>query len=255
MTWDLKAGDTAISIGATALPEVRTFRGMDITNRGLSPRAGSLSCTLVARRLAVGDTLVLEDLAGEVVWRGRARAVPDTVDQRLNVLRVAVEAAGPIAEIVAIRAGFSIPFHTNITVDAAINLILDVVGFSAASRDIGSSPRMLTRWWLDPSETPWSAILTLLRTAGPNARIGEDLQGRVVFRDEPLPAAASRTLRSRITATPENTIISRKEDESDGLDRVVNDVTLDLKLDPWGDTGNREPVGRPAMGRRFKRDE
>ena len=150
----------------------------------------------------------------------------------MNDLRYGLQGDGIIARVTAANPGFTTPVYTNLSVNAAIGHVLDAIDLPAADRDIGTSSRILARWWLAADVAPWDAILRLGRTAGPRARIYESAQGRVVFRDVALPLAAAHTAAGRNRAGATDAIVSRLERVESGIDRIVNSVATDVFAEP-----------------------
>ena len=226
MTWSLRAGVAQTQIADVALDNARARRGLNIGRDTLVPRAGSLSATLVAPRAAINDEITLQTGAGNNVWSGQIYKLNQTVDRGLNAIRYQLDASGIIARIVALVGGISTTAYPDISVDAAIGHLLDAAGVTAAERDIGSSARMLSLWSFEEGQAVWPELLRLTRTAGPRARIYEDAQGRIVFRDEPLPATPAYVARGRYGSVSSGALVSRLLDVDPGFDRIVNSITL-----------------------------
>ena len=240
MTWRLRAGAARTEIGEQTLPRASAQRGMRLGNRGLTPGSGVLAVTLEQDLLRLGEDLQLATLAGDNVWTGEVYQVAQTVDRSINQLRYEVEAQGAISRLVAVEPGAITDIYENLSVDAAIGHLLDAAGVTAAERDIGPSPRMLQRWWLSKDDQPWDALVQLVRTAGPRARLYEDAMGRIVFRDERMIPAASHTVYGRLRAPTASAAILSQLDEMDaGYDHIINQVTLDVALDPGPGTVTR----------------
>ena len=223
MVWILRDADTGTDHAGAVLPNVRADRGMDVNLRGLEPKAGRM--TFVTDRDVVRSTERIELLQdADAFWAGEVTGTSQSVDRQLNQLRWRVGALGPLVRIVQAGSGRSTQFYTAITVDEAIGHLLDAVGIAAADRDIGASSRELAVWWLDADENAWDALQTLVRTAGPRARVWEDAQGRIAFRDvapDPMP---DFTVRGRNATAPGDAIVSTLDDEGDekAIERVIN---------------------------------
>ena len=221
--WDIRRNGSEL-IGANVLPRVVASRGNAAGRTGVVPKAGNLSFVTDSERVELGDTLEL--LSGSnVEWTGTARNPKQSLDASLNALRWSVNAAGPIADIVAVEAGAETREYTNISASDAMIHVLDAIDWPAARRDIGPSSRGIAYWRLSPDKSPWRELLTLRRTAGARARLYEDRQGRLAFRDIPLPAR-SRTIYGHASGTGARPILTRMNNESAGLDRIVNQLTL-----------------------------
>ena len=234
MRFSLKHGAALAEVGDATLPELSARRSLQIGRTDVDAQAGRLSCTLDARRVALGEALQLEETtgAGTRLWSGSIFDVEQTVDRRLNQLRYRVRAEGPLRRLVSIEPGARVAQLQNISVDTAIVALLDAVGVAAAERDIGVSARILARWWLSTETQPWAALTQLVRTAGPRARLYEDQMGRIAFRDAALPMTPVRTLRGRLVAAAGDALVSRLERQTDGRERVVNVVELDVNVEP-----------------------
>ena len=141
-------------------------------------------------------------------------------------LRTQLRASGPIAQIVAAGSGHGTDYYAGITVDVAIGHLLDAIGFPEGTRDIGPSARVLDYWWLDHNSSAWQALLVLVRTAGPQARLTEQADGTLVFRDEAAPAAPDVASVWRDVGYGDGPAISRLSRDEAGLERVVNDVVI-----------------------------
>ena len=227
--WDIRRNGAEL-IGANVLPGVVASRGNAAGRTGVVPRAGHLAFVTDSERVELGDTIEL--ISGSVVeWRGTARDPKQSLDTSLNALRWSVDAAGPIADIVAVESGAQTREYTNISPSDAIIHVLDAIDWPAARRDIGASSRRIAYWRLSPDKSPWQELLTLRRTAGARARLYEDRQGRIAFRDIPLPAR-SRTLYGHASGTGARPILTRMNNENEGLDRVVNQITLPYSITP-----------------------
>ena len=241
MTWRLEVGGSDIS-GAT-LPDVSAARGMDVSRGGVSPRAGELQAVLDQDRARLGDQLALRTAGGAHVWGGRVYALDQTTDDTLNALRYSLAGVGIIAQIVDTGSGFTTNLHTDITIDQAINALLDAIGIPSARRDIGASPRRLTLWWLAASDDPWNTLLRLVRTAGPRARLYEDTSGRIAFRDTALAATSAYTVRGRDGPVGTGAIVSRLDSRDAPVDRVVNEARV-----TYSDVSSVSPTFIAAFG-------
>ena len=196
MTWELRAGAAQTDVASNTLPNVAVSRGMRIQEQRLSPTPGTLSATLDADRLRIDETLELREGA-DTFWRGDVEDLKQSVDRGLNQLRWRVRALGPLARVVSAGEGFSTDLLSDISVDQAIIALLDAIGVPASERDIGPSPRRLAVWWLTARTNPWTELQTLVRTAGPTARLYEDAQGRIAFRDTPAAMMPDHTVWGR----------------------------------------------------------
>ena len=234
MSWSLKVGDT--DLAGAVLPRVRTSRGHDVGNT-LTPRAGSLSATLAGEHDVLHAAVALQDGTDDV-WTGEVREQSRDYDARTRELRTQLRASGPIAQIVAAGSGHGTNYYAKISVDAAIGHLLDAIGFPEGTRDIGASPRVLDYWWLDHNSSAWQALLTLVRVAGPQARLTERADGTLVFRDEAAAAAPDVASVWRDVGSGDGPVISRLSRDEAGLERVVNDVAIEYRS-----------VGSPAPGR------
>ncbi len=231
MSWALEVGDTNLT--GAALPRVRTSRGHDV-GHALTPRAGSLSAVLEGEHDVLHAAVTLED-GSDAVWTGEVREQSRDYDARTRELRTQLRAAGPIAQIVAAGSGHGTNYYAGLTVDTAIGHLLDAIGFPAGRRDIGASPRVLDYWWLDHHTSAWQALLTLVRTAGPRARLSERADGTLVFRDEAAPAVPEAASVWRDVGSGDGPAISRLSRDEAGLERVVNDVAIEYR--PVGSLG------------------
>ena len=231
MRFSLKHGAALAEVGDATLPDVTLRRGLQVGRTGVAAQAGSLSCTMDARRVALEEALQLEETtgAGTRLWSGTIFDIEQTVDRGLNQLRYRVRAEGPMRRLINAEAGASTALMTNVSVDEAIEALLDAAGVPAAEYDIGPSPRMLALWWLSNTQSPWAQLQTLVRTAGPRARLYEDQMGRIAFRDAALPVTPVRTLTGRLATPITSERISRLERHTDGAERIVNSVSLERR--------------------------
>ena len=199
MTFSLKHGSGLVEAGDAALPELASSRGLQVGRTGLTPKAGSLSATFDAQRVSLEDALQLEETTAPAtrLWSGSVFDVQQSIDRGLRAIRYRIRAEGPLRRLINTQPGASVSQMTDLSVDTAITALLDAVGVTAAERDIGPSPRMLTRWWLADDAQPWNVLKQLVTTAGPRARLYEDAMGRIIFRDVALPPTPARTLRGR----------------------------------------------------------
>ena len=104
--------------------------------------------------------------------------------------------------------------------------LLEAGGVEAADRDVGASGRELALFFIDEDTPLWQQVLTVMRTAGPRARLVELGDGRLRFRDEPVPAVA-RTIRGRLSGLGAGGLVSRVDHDDAGRSRVVNTVELE----------------------------
>ena len=222
MTWELTIGDTDLT--GEALPQVRTSRGHDL-GKTFTPRAGALSATLEGAHDVLHDALTLQDGTDDV-WTGEVREQSRDYDAATREERTRIRASGPIAQIVAAGSGYNSDYYADITVDTAIGKVLDAIGFPADKRDIGASPRVLNYWWLDHNTSAWQVLLTLVRMAGPQARLTERADGTLVFRDEAAPAVPDVSYIFRKFGSGDGPVVSQLSNDEAGLERVVNDVSI-----------------------------
>ena len=238
MAWDIRRNGTE-SIGGSVLPEVSLSRGSTAGRTGVVPHAGSLGFTTDASRVTVGDTIqVLRE--NTVRWSGRVRDVQQTYDRETNQIRWQVQASGFIADLVAIEASAETREYRNILLHTAIGHLLDAIGWPQARRDIGTSTRRIAYWRLRSDVAPWEELLKLWRTAGPRARLWEDNQGRIAFRDVDLPAL-SRTIYGRLRGSGARAILSQLPSDDAGLDRIVNQIAI-----PYATTPTVPAIGQTA---------
>ena len=237
MIWSLLAGEIEAEVADSATDRLVAKVGMDIARTGLSPRTNSLNLVMTRRRVATNDDLTLIkpatiSLPPIVVCTAAVRDISTTVDRNLNEVRYQVRAEGIISRLVAFGGGLRIAPVRGVTAIGAIEMILDAVGVDPADRVLLSyqdpDTRVLEAWWLDPSSPVWSAILTLARTMGPRWRAYEDQLGRFVV-GIPGSRISANVYSGRAVAGPSDVIISRFEDDNAGIDRVVNDVSVDYR--------------------------
>ena len=239
MTWDLRVNGS-VSAGGAVLPGVAAQRGAAIGRTGLVPRAGRLGATLDADLIDVGDRVELLDDT-DVVWTGRVRDVRQTVDRSLNALRWRIAAAGPIADLVAIEGGASTRWHQDILAHDAVRAVMAAIGWADSTFTVGESTRTLAHWRLSAGEAPWAALLRIMRTDGPDARVDETAAGLLAFRFGAAPAR-SRTLYSNLQGTGARAIVSRLDGEDAGLDRVLNRAVVPTVFTPSAGTPTLDRV-------------
>lgn len=85
----------------------------------------------------------------------------------------------------------SIPVQQNIRTDEAVTLILDAVGWPAASRDIATGDSLLTWWWAD-ERSAYDALVELVASEGPGA-LWVDGSGVLHFENRGYRAIADRS--------------------------------------------------------------
>lgn len=212
-----------VSIGAQVRPGVRIVRGMDVGATLLTPRASSCSMVLDSNlNVAVGDELVVAEPGGDAFFTGTVRDVSQGKD-RNNVRRWNLSADGPIRELAAAGRGFTSDYMLAQGVSASITQLL---GAGGVTGDVGASARELALFYIDEDVPLWRQVLTMLRTAGPRARLFELGDGTLRFRDE-APGAAARTVRGRASGLASGGLVSNVDLDEAGRDRVVNSVTLE----------------------------
>ena len=247
MPWDLRVGAARTSVGDNVLPRVHFKRGADVGRYGVVPRAGTLDATLDASRALVGDRLALENSTGDEQWVGNVHTLGQIVDRQLNALRYTVHGLGVISQLVAAGSGYASDYYMDIPVDLAMVHLLVAAGIAPASYDVGSSFRVLSLWFIDKDVPLWRQALTLMRTAGPRARIYENRAGQFVFRDAALPTVAARTFRGRLAGVSGGAIVTSLSNDEPGLDRVINTSSIGFTSGGggasvvggvWGDTNS-----------------
>ena len=213
-----------VSIGDVVRPGVHIVRGMDIGEVTLTPRAST--CAFVAddrRNIAVGDELVVTAPGGPALFTGKVRDVSVGKD-RNNVRRYHVSADGRIADLVSAGRGYSSDYLVNLPANQALVLLLERAGVGVAGRDVGASARDMALFYVEEAVPLWQQVLTVVRTAGPRARLFERGDGVLRFRDEAVPAV-SRAVRGRLGAGSGG-IVSAVLDDEAGRERIVNVVDL-----------------------------
>ena len=226
------------SIGHTVLPGAIATRGVKAGRTGVVPAAGVLTFTVDELRVRVGDKVELQD-RGVTKWTGHVRQTNQTFDRTTNEARWNVTAYGTLSRVINARAGPIVAIQNSITLRAAIDLLLDAVNIPIDMRDIQASSIEISTWQLPATQRPWAELLKLMRTAGPRARFYEDALGKIVFRETVL-STVSRTLYGRNSGSGDRPIVSRIENESDGLDRVANTVTVPYEDGTGEASGSRE---------------
>jgi len=224
MTWDVQRFQESIS--DAVLPDLDIERGIAASRTGIAPQAGRMTVTMDRDELAIGNQARLYD-DQSIIWTGYVRDVQQTVDRRVNGLRWQAYVSGAIADLVATRAGAFTPVYESITIDQAIINVLNAIGWPQTRRRIAVSQRVLAWWWLPADVAPWNAILDLVNTDGPTARFFENSSGELEFvasRSE--TASAERTLYGRTESEEDDAIVTRLENQDDGLDRVINEVDI-----------------------------
>jgi len=224
MTWDVQRFQESIS--DAVLPDLDIERGIAASRTGIAPQAGRMTVTMDRDELAIGNQARLYD-DQSIIWTGYVRDVQQTVDRRVNGLRWQAYVSGAIADLVATRAGAFTPVYESITIDQAIINVLNAIGWPQTRRRIAVSQRVLAWWWLPADVAPWNAILDLVNTDGPTARFFENSSGELEFvasRSE--TASAESTLYGRTESEEDDAIVTRLENQDDGLDRVINEVDI-----------------------------
>ena len=130
---------------------------------------------------------------------------------------------GPITGLVSAGSGYSSAYILNVRVAPALAQLLVAGGISGI--DVGVSARELALFYIDEDVPLWRQVLTIMRTAGPRARLFELGDGRLRFRDEATPPV-SRTIRGRLSGLAVGGLVSAVPNDDAGRERVVNSVDL-----------------------------
>ena len=220
--WRVEADGSDIS--AAVRQRIRIVRGHDVGPTAITPRAAVATFVVDDNaNIEHGDILTIHADSVDVI-DGVVRGVDPGTDQRTGIRNYQTQVDGALTEIIGAGSGFESPYAIDVTVDQAINVLLDTIGLPASRRDIGASSRRLLLYFVDKDVPPWQQLLTLVRTAGPRALLWERSDGRVAFRDGP-PTGATQTLRSRLVPGTA-ALVSSIDGEESGRDRVVNTVDL-----------------------------
>jgi hypothetical protein len=151
------------------------------TDNGASPYAGSLIPGRTVKLSAIGDPAF-------AIFAG-------LVDNFQNLpsksqLSVGVPALGMPSRLVGKKV--STGLYPDITVDVAIGIILDSVGWPADQRQLAAADTTLQWFWLD-DEDAFSAIQTLLLTEGPGSAFYEAGDGTLVFENRNYRTTTARS--------------------------------------------------------------
>ena len=224
--WDIRR-NSVDRIGRYTLPGVKVSRGGTVGRTGIVPSAGSLEFTLDELRIVIGDLVELLDDA-VVVWTGVVRDIQETEDTSIHQLRWRVRATGPIAELVAHQGTVRTRLVANAVPSTLIadHLLPNAAWATSQYLVTPSGPDQpaLRWWWADGH--PWSTLLQLMRTAGPQARVWEDSLGLLRYSDQPIGTAVSRTLYGTISGSGARPIISQLVRDDAGRDRIINAMVV-----------------------------
>ena len=95
------------------------------------------------------------------------------------------------------------------------------IGMLSAEYDVGTTARDLSLFYIHPDRDAWQQLLTLLRTAGPRARMYESAAGVLTFRDVSTPASVA-TLRGRRSGLTTGAVVSDVDNDEAGRERIIN---------------------------------
>ena len=221
--WTLEADGADVS--AVVRQRLRIVRGHDVGPTAITPRAGVATFVVDDDSdIEYGDDLTIQ--AGSIaVLDGVVRDVSPGTDRGTGIRHFGVHVDGAMAQIVGAGSGFGSEPFADIAVHTAIGYLLDAIGLASSRRDIGVSGRRLDTWFIEEDVPIWQQLFTLVRTAGPSARLWERPDGRLAFRDPSAASPPTWTLRSRLVAGA-GAIVSAVDNEESGRDRIVNSVSI-----------------------------
>lgn len=104
------------------------------------------------------------------------------------------------------RKSVSTGVYENVLTGAAINAVLDAIGWPSNERVIDTGTVALQQWWLDKEDAA-GAVVSLMLTEGPLARIYIDPRGYFVFEAQDYRTTESRCTSSQATFTSTTTNI------------------------------------------------
>jgi hypothetical protein len=127
--------------------------------------------------------------------------------------------------------------YTGITIDQAIGVVLDLIGWPTDLRDLDAAATTLARWWVG-GITGFQAIRDLVLTEGPGAMLYVDGAGRVVFEGRHYRLLTARSTTSQATFRDQGTepLMSRFA-VALGEAGVVNSCTIPVRSYALGALG------------------
>lgn len=197
---------------AKAPPGVTTERGKDQLRILSPPMAGHFTCTVDNQTKDYSSeneasplygfvepgktvTVISDPGSGDYpIWKG----VLDDIAENPAFPEKDVDfvAIGRLSMLVGQKV--STDLYENITIDEALEHLLDAAEWPAAERTIAVSSVNLIRWAL-ADEDAFAAMLKLLNTEGPSAAIYEGANGYFVFEDRHYRETQTRSLVSNFT--------------------------------------------------------
>jgi hypothetical protein len=219
-------------------PGIRTYRGVNTQEPLFPARAGTASWDLLnnagtydegsdlTRNKRVRVRSAFQGVTRDW-WTGRISSL--RIDPNPERRRVDLAALDGLSQLLG--TGHSTQLYSSITINTAIGHLLDAAGWPSTERSIDASTRTLTHWWLDPDEDALSALLRLVRTDGPQARLYVNGSGTIVFKAHGARTSDSRSTNSQATFTGSTTepVASRITHYRDGRRNIVNRVALEQR--------------------------
>lgn len=189
------------------------------TENGSSPLAGNLLPGRRARALAVHSSTTYNLFSGIV----------DDIEQHPEDKTVAIPILGTLSRLAGQKVTTSL--YSGISTDAALNYILDAVGWPALERVLQAGQTNFTYWWLD-DEDAFDAIARVVASEGPGATVYEDGAGNFVFENRHNRLITARSTTSQATFRDSGTAPwHRRPFAFNGrLKEVVNTVSVPVNV-------------------------
>lgn len=147
------------------------------------------------------------------------------VDPRLDARSVTFTALDALGQLQTINV--STALYQGIRTGAAIGIILDAVGWTAA-RDIDYGSSVLS-WWWEEGVTALDAIKDILAAEGPGAIVYIGDNGEFIYRDRSARAIRTESKTSQVTFHSINEpAIDQDIDYDVGWRDIVNDVSISV---------------------------
>ncbi len=144
-----------------------------------------------------------------------------------NDRRVTVRCLGAMIKLRG-QEKLSTALYTNITTGAAMNALLDAIGWPSTMRKISGTTVVLKYWWLD-REDSYDAAVDLLLTEGPGAALYEDELGNICFEGQSYRTSNTRSTSVQASFLPSDGIYFAEPEHEDGADLLVNTATYHIK--------------------------
>ena len=224
---------------------VGTDRGADKVTAMSPPKAGALDAQLdnsggsfgPSGNLQPGRAVRLKatySASTRNLWHGvlqRPRQAPAAMRKAVDI-----SAYGVLSQLVGKRV--STALHASVTTDVALDHLLDAAGLTGPTRTFDTGKTTLEWYWEDDADA-FEAMLILLYTEGPGAKIYEAGDGSIVFKHRTARAAETRSTTSQRTlrGSGSEPLISHPYQFDPGISEVINEAVLTVKKRSAGALG------------------